>query len=203
VRDVEYGEVEHVRREYDERAKREKNDVQVRGALKNPLKRVRKSRAQICNFFRQTPFRGWFLDVGCGNGLFTVPLTELFDFVVGVDISKEMLKRCKEKRTNLDLVLASATDLPFKNDVFDAVMSLSVLQLMNQNNIKKTLSEISRTAKKKCLTFLTFWNQSNCPAKFLINTMKDMGFQTKPSLRYYFRFTGLQFTRYVKLYCKR
>jgi ubiquinone/menaquinone biosynthesis C-methylase UbiE len=198
-----YKEIENARVEYDERARNVNDDFQIRGSLRNPIKRIRKSRLYIWNFFRQAPSKERFLDVGCGNGLFTVPLTDLFDFVVGVDISKVMLKRCKEKKANLDLVLASSTDLPFINGVFDGVMSNSVLQLMSQTNIMKTLSEISRTAKKKCIVFLGFWNTSNSPAKFVMDIMKSMGFKTKPAFRYYFRFTGLSFTKYVKLHCFR
>ncbi|MDI6690820.1 MAG: class I SAM-dependent methyltransferase [Candidatus Bathyarchaeota archaeon] len=43
------------------------------------------------------------LDVGCGNALFTVPLAELFNFVVGIDISKEMISDAASKRLILTL----------------------------------------------------------------------------------------------------
>ena len=47
---------------------------------------------------------GWILDVGCGTGRFTIPLSERADAqFVGLDTSLTMLKRAKEKIHELSL----------------------------------------------------------------------------------------------------
>jgi ubiquinone/menaquinone biosynthesis C-methylase UbiE len=68
------------------------------------------------------PVKGKVLDIGCGTGL-------LHDFLdtetyIGVDISREMLKRGKFSRK----ILADCELLPFKENIFDHVFSFTVLQ---------------------------------------------------------------------------
>ncbi|MEM2994505.1 MAG: class I SAM-dependent methyltransferase [Candidatus Bathyarchaeia archaeon] len=186
---------------WDDRARTIQDDIELRGTLKNPIKQVNKSRKAIYKIFRKSQKRRLLLDIGCGNGLFTVPLTELFDFVVGVDLSKAMMKRCREKRENLNFILASATDLPLKSGVFDAVISLSVLEYIKpKSNIEKTLKEISRVTTNNSAIFLTFWDAPNSPTKLIKNLLKKEGFKLKQSLISKFQFTRLNFTKYVKLY---
>ena len=56
------------------------------------------------------------MDLGCGNGRF-------LDYAdVGVDFSKEMLKRAK--RTGKDVILASILNLPFKEKSIDIYFSI-------------------------------------------------------------------------------
>lgn len=176
----------------------------LRGALKNPIKRLNKSRRIIYKILEKSGKRNFLLDVGCGNALFTVPLTTLFNFVVGLDFSKTMIKRCGEKRDNLDFIVASATDLPLKDDIFDAAISISVLQHVKQkNNVEKVLKEISRVTTSDSFIFLTFWDAPNSPTNFIKNILKREKFKVKQSLISRFKFTGLNRTRYVKIYGSR
>lgn len=198
---ISYDEIEKERNTWDGRARSIQDDVELRGRLKNPVKRVNKSRRAIHKILKKSGKRNLLLDVGCGNGLFTVPLADLFNFVVGVDLSKGMIKRCKEKRDNLDFILASATDLPLKDNVFDAVISLSVLEYIKpKSSVEKTLKEISRTAKNDSFIFLTFWDEPHSPTNFVKNVLEKEKFKLRQSLISRFQFTGLNFTRYVKLY---
>lgn len=76
------------------------------------------------------------LDVGCGTTLsFLTPTT------VGVDPTFEMLKQGKK-----NVACAIAEKLPFKDDSFELVTSITALQ--NFTNPKKGLKEIKRVAKK-------------------------------------------------------
>jgi ubiquinone/menaquinone biosynthesis C-methylase UbiE len=187
--------MEEEKRLWDEKAENIKDDVELRGPLKNPLAQLGKSRSQICKFFKKSRNNRFLLDVGCGNGLFTVPMTEIFNFVVGIDISKAMIKRCREKKANMDFIVASATNLPLKDNVFNAVLSLSLLQhLRTKQNVEKTLKEISRTATNGTLIFLTFWDTPNSPLKFVKETLKEEKYKLHQSL-----VSKFQFTKYVKL----
>ncbi len=77
------------------------------------------------------------LDVGCGTGFYL----NLFKCnVTGVDPSEELLKQCKHKT-----VKANAEELPFKDDEFDWVISITAIH--NFKNIDKALDEIKRVGK--------------------------------------------------------
>lgn len=95
--DTAFDEIKKEKSVWDEKARTTEDDIELRGHLKNPVKRVNKSRRAIYKILEKSGKRNLLLDVGCGNGLFTVPLTSLFNFVVGVDFSKEMIKRCQIK----------------------------------------------------------------------------------------------------------
>jgi ubiquinone/menaquinone biosynthesis C-methylase UbiE len=72
-----------------------------------------------------------FLDVGSGNGALEEEIAINYPHVeiYGIDISEEMLKRCKAKRIqNAEFLFGSITQIPFKNTKFDVVVSIGVLQ---------------------------------------------------------------------------
>lgn len=91
------------------------------------------------------------LDVGCGPG-FTV--AELLDevgpegSVVGVDRSPEMLALAgqrTERRANVELHEADATDLPVADEDFDAAVSVQVLEYVP--NVAAALAQIHRALR--------------------------------------------------------
>jgi len=198
---LDYSEVREEKNVWDERARTVQDDINVRGTLKNPIKRVKKNIAQIHKVFNRSGKNNLLLDVGCGNGLFTVPMADIFNFVVGIDISRAMIKRCQKRRRNLDFIMATATDLPLRSHIFDAVLSLSLLQhLRTKDNVEKVLKEISRTATNNSFLFLTFWNTPSSPTNLVKNILKKGKYNLKQSLVSRLQFTGLQFTKYVKLH---
>jgi len=66
--------------------------------------------------------RGRLLDVGCGTGSHTVVLAEPGWDAVGVDISEDQLRLARER--GVEVVQADASDLPFEDSSFDAVVSM-------------------------------------------------------------------------------
>jgi ubiquinone/menaquinone biosynthesis C-methylase UbiE len=77
------------------------------------------------------------LDAGIGTGRMAIPLLSFGVHLAGVDISKEMIKRMKEKlrkssaSSQVSLILASVTALPFREHSFDFVLSVHVLHLID------------------------------------------------------------------------
>ena len=66
------------------------------------------------------------LDLGCGTGRYLRRLTDSAYRIIGVDLSRNMLARARHQiadGTDLRLVQASATCLPFRPESFDRVMS--------------------------------------------------------------------------------
>ena len=69
------------------------------------------------------------LDLGIGTGRFAKPLTELGFDVTGVDVSRRMLMKAREK--GLDkLVAGDAYALPFSDKSFDATVTIHVLHVL-------------------------------------------------------------------------
>jgi len=58
------------------------------------------------------------LDVGCGSGQSTVALKEIAKFVIGMDISAEMLE-FTEKKSGIQYIQGSAEELSIKSDSSD------------------------------------------------------------------------------------
>lgn len=82
--------------------------------------------------------KDFLLDVGCGTGRSS-------DFnckVIGIDPSIELLNQNNMNRK----MAATAENIPFKDNVFDKV--ISVTSIHNFNDFKKGLEEIKRVGKK-------------------------------------------------------
>jgi ubiquinone/menaquinone biosynthesis C-methylase UbiE len=89
------------------------------------------------------------LDVGCGTGLLFSHVAAEVQTVVGVDISRLLLRQAKECARdfrNVHLVQADADNLPFRNACFSMVFAFTVLQ--NVPKPLETLSEIKRNTKQ-------------------------------------------------------
>lgn len=71
-----------------------------------------------------TPLKGRILDLGCGTGLLQEFLQQK---IYGVDISFQMLKRARKKES---VIHADMDFLPFRDSVFDAVLSFTSLQCL-------------------------------------------------------------------------
>lgn len=81
------------------------------------------------------------LDVGCGTGWAAEFFNCLYE---GIDPSKKLVEIGLKK--GLNLRIASAEELPYENECFDIV--ISVTAIMNFSDIEKGLEEIKRVAKK-------------------------------------------------------
>jgi ubiquinone/menaquinone biosynthesis C-methylase UbiE len=91
---------------------------------------------------------GVVLDVGCGTGLFFSQVAAQVRMVVGVDISRKLLLKAKDKAKKLSkafVLQADADHLPFREGFFDAVFAFTVLQNMPQPS--ETLRELKRVAR--------------------------------------------------------
>lgn len=96
------------------------------------------------------------LDVGCGTGLSTIPWN---CEVYGLDPSKKLLEKAEKKlHQNSNWVNASAENIPFNDNFFDIVISITAIQ--NFDNLNKGLDEIKRVGKPNAKFVLTFLKAS-------------------------------------------
>jgi ubiquinone/menaquinone biosynthesis C-methylase UbiE len=96
---------------------------------------------------------GVLLDLGCGDGLFTVPLLKRGTSIIAMDISDKMLsllyKRAEKDSVDtakLIVCRANALDIPLSNGSVDAVIANSMLHLISKP--EKVVNEIYRVLKK-------------------------------------------------------
>ena len=96
------------------------------------------------------------LEIGCGSGAYTTFIAKAIGNegkVYALDIQPKMLEQIKKKLDkvenkdikNIELVLASAYELPFSDNFLDLVYMVSVFQEIPDKN--KTLMEIKRVLK--------------------------------------------------------
>lgn len=78
------------------------------------------------------------LDVGCGNGIFTVRLAKVAKYVVGFDLSSHMLMRNPHPLC----VRGPAELLPFRDDSFDVVFEANLLHHVEDS--ETVLKELCR-----------------------------------------------------------
>ena len=101
------------------------------------------------------------LEIGCGSGAFTTFVARAIGNegkVYALDIQPKMLGQIKNKLDkaenkdikNIELVLASAYELPFSDNFLDLVYIVSVFQEIPDKN--KTLMEIKRVLKPGGIT---------------------------------------------------
>ncbi len=108
------------------------------------------------------------LDVGCGTGLLFRNIEDCVEFLVGLDISRRLLKKalCKSRDSpKIFLVRADADYLPFADEVFDKVFTITVLQ--NMPDVNATLHEIIRIAKRDAHFIVTGLKKSFAKEQFL------------------------------------
>ncbi|MCL4354079.1 class I SAM-dependent methyltransferase [Patescibacteria group bacterium] len=90
------------------------------------------------------------LDIGCGTGKNIEALSE-FGEIWGIDISKNAISYCK-KRGLKNVKLAKAEETGFKENSFDAIVLLDVLEHVDDT---KTIKEIFRILKPGGLVLIT------------------------------------------------
>jgi ubiquinone/menaquinone biosynthesis C-methylase UbiE len=93
------------------------------------------------------------LDLGCGTGLLLGELCERGELVVGADASEKMLGIARGRGEGAELVLADADHLPFRDGVFDCVVSITLLQ--NMPDPTRTVRELARVLRRNGVGILT------------------------------------------------
>ena len=97
------------------------------------------------------------MDVGTEAGRFSSLASEKDATVIGIDIDSYSLKRLKLKAKDIDVIQADARKIPVKDNVFDAVFMIEVLDYIS--NLDEALAEGYRTLKSDVPLILSFGNK--------------------------------------------
>lgn len=122
-------------KEWDKAAK--KYDQWFRTKVGSYIFRIELSTLQMA--YKRIDKKGRFLDIGCGTGLFTIPVSGDTFEVIGIDTSVNMAARAKKRGVNV--IVGDALHLPFKNNVFDTVMFFTTLEFLGE---EEALGEVQR-----------------------------------------------------------
>ena len=94
------------------------------------------------------------LDVGCGTGRWVRRLQERGLPVVGMDQSSEMLSLARNRGTLSPLVSGEAQNLPFRDESFECVSAVTVIQHIPPQEQIRALSEMVRVLRPGGYLFL-------------------------------------------------
>ena len=143
-----------------------KKDQSHRRSPDHPVVRALfEPRAAFVASLVQSPESASVLDVGCGDGFFTLPLKKHFGRVVGVDFSATMLAKnpCYIK------IQATVEQLPFRDEEFDIVVCSHLLHHLQEYNRKIAVAEMARLCKVALVIYEP--NRTN-PLMFLFGFLK-------------------------------
>ena len=103
------------------------------------------------------------MDVGTGAGKFSLLAAEKNATVVSIDIAAYGLKRLKLQNKNAYLIRADARIIPLKDEVFDAIFMIEVLDYISDAD--EVFKECYRTLKLDGLLVFSFGNKSSFKQK--------------------------------------
>ncbi len=117
------------------------------------------------------------LDIGCGTGILLDKINRIIDNegkLVGIDLSEEMIKEARKKRTkNIDFLVSNAAELKFEDNYFDAVTN--TISFHHYPNQLKTLGEINRVLKPEGKLYLADHSFSYPPGfVYMMNPLMNL-----------------------------
>jgi len=114
--------------------------------------------ARIAKFFKKEGIRK-VLDLGCGSGRHLVYLAKRGFDAYGIDIARHGIKIAKDwlkkERLKANLKVGDIyKKLPYKNNFFDAIISIKTLHHGKIGDIRKLIKEMQRILKPNGLIFI-------------------------------------------------
>lgn len=100
----------------------------------------------------------FILDVGCGTGVFTLDVLVLGAKIIGLDISYPMLTHAVKKTARYDFrgTVGNMTSLPFADNTFDKVYSMTALEFVV--DAQQAIDELHRVVRPGGKVVLTTLN---------------------------------------------
>ena len=123
------------------------------------------------------------LELGCGTGHWSDYFSNKGFKITAIDASESMLDIAKSKGIDADFSIADAQNLPFKDDSFHIISSITMLEFVDDQNA--VIQEIYRVLKKDAWLVLGFLNEKSIlgTTKHNSETFKNANFLTKEIIK--------------------
>lgn len=131
------------------------------------------------------------LDVGCGKGFLLYDFTKVVPGleIHGIDISEYAIQNAKEEIKG-NLQVSNATHLPFPDNYFDLVFSITTLHNLYNYELHKALTEIERVGKKNKYICVESYRNEAEKANLLYWQVTCEAFCTPEEWDWWFKLTG-------------
>lgn len=131
------------------------------------------------------------LDVGCGKGFLLYDFTKVVPGLElhGIDISEYAIANSKEEIRDR-LQVGNATALPFPDDYFDFVFSITTLHNLHCYDLDKALREVERVGKKNKYICVESYRNEEEKANLLYWQVTCEAFNTPEEWAWWFRQAG-------------
>ncbi len=171
----------------------------------------RKPWEDCIDFINNLPETSYVADIGCGNGRHLIPCANHCKKVLGLDVSKELLrivqkKLYENKLGNVDLIHSDAVNIPLKNNIVDAGLYIATLHNISERYRRiKSLKEINRILKPDGTAVISVWSrwQDKFRQLFIKKFTTGFGKNQFGDINIYWRQHGLNIPRFYHLYSKR
>ena len=101
------------------------------------------------------------LDIGCGGGLLSEPMSRLGADVVGIDASEKNINvaklHAKKNNLNIKYVCSSPENYPI-NEKFDVILNMEIIE--HVDNVEQFLKSCSNLLKKNGMMFVATLNKT-------------------------------------------
>jgi ubiquinone/menaquinone biosynthesis C-methylase UbiE len=131
------------------------------------------------------------LEVGCGKGFLLYDITKVFRNaeVYGIDISNYAIRNSKPEIRG-KLLTGNATNLPWQDNTFDLVISITTLHNLKAYELDKALKEIERVGKKHKYICVESYRNEEEKANLLYWQVTCEAFNTPEEWEWWFKTTS-------------
>jgi len=137
----------------------------------------------ICKILRKYYIKVEALDVGCGTGVYTEEISRYTQKCVGLDLSENMLEYARKKRKELNLVLADAHKLPFRDKSFNLVVTVGLLEYVQKDSVLKEIAMVMRKGAFLIVVIPNKYSMYRLPIKILTKISGRKYVPKEPSLK--------------------
>jgi ubiquinone/menaquinone biosynthesis C-methylase UbiE len=123
------------------------------------------------------------LDVGCGTGAYLKRFAAMGLVPSGIEPAPGMLDVARRENPTLRVELGVATELPFGDESFDAVVAIEVLRYLHRDDVRRSLVEMLRVLKPGGRLLVTLVNRHALDGFFVLQRIRQayrgVGFDKK------------------------
>lgn len=123
------------------------------------------------------------LDIGCGTGRMVKFFNDNGFKSLGCDVYEDALNFARKINKKNSIIKAYATKLPFKNNSFDMITAISVIEHLTPKEVEKLLIEAKRVLKPNGSIFLVTPNYTT-PIR-LLQGKKWFGYSDPTHINFY------------------